>query len=114
VNPRWFGTRWGWNNGVPWAVNAGYWGGGFWGPFGMFTMAAGASFWNQTRFVQPGVGSPGWWLFQAYGLQPAMCGPQNLVYIYGPNDSVMCAYPNMYVLAGFYYVDPATLQLYVM
>jgi hypothetical protein len=57
---------------------------------------------------------PGWSLFQNYGLQPAPCGPQNLVYIYGPNNSVMCAFPNMYVPAGFYYVDPMTLQLFVM
>jgi hypothetical protein len=95
-------------------VNTGYWGGGFWGPFAFFTLAAGTALWNQTRFVEPGWGSPGWWLFQNYGLTPARCGPQNLVYIYGPNDSVMCAYPNMYVPPGFYYVDPGTLQLYVM
>jgi len=114
VNPRFGGSRWWWNRGNPWFVNNSYWGGGFWGPFGFFTLAAGVSFWNQTRFTQPGWGSPGWWLFQNYGLTPAQCGPQNLVYIYGPNDSVMCAFPNEYVLAGFYYVDPGTLQLYVM
>ncbi|MBV9333359.1 MAG: hypothetical protein JO146_05080 [Candidatus Eremiobacteraeota bacterium] len=114
VNPRFGGARWWWNRGNPWVVNTGYWGGGFWGPFAFFTLAAGAALWNQTRFVEPGWGSPGWWLFQNYGLTPARCGPQNLVYIYGPNDSVMCAYPNMYVPPGFYYVDPGTLQLYVM
>jgi hypothetical protein len=114
INPRFGGNRWWWNQGAPWYVNSGYWGGGFWGPFGLFTLAVGASLWDQTRFVEPGWGSPGWWLFQTYGLVPARCGPQNLVYIYGPNDSVMCAYPNEYVLAGFYYVDPGTLQLYVM
>jgi hypothetical protein len=53
-------------------------------------------------------------VFQNYGLQPAPCGPQNLVYVYGPNNSVMCALPNMYVPAGFYWVDPASLQLFVM
>jgi hypothetical protein len=114
VNPRFGGNRWWWNHGAPWYVNNGYWGGGFWGSFGPFTLAIGTSIWNQTRFVEPGWGSPGWWLFQNYGLTPARCGPQNLVYIYGPNDSVMCAHPNEYVLAGFYYVDPGTLQLYVM
>jgi hypothetical protein len=114
VNPRFNPNRWGWNNGVQWSVRPNYWGGGFWGPFGLFTLAAGQALWTQTRFVEPAMGSPGWWLFQNYGLQPARCGPQNLVYIYGPNDGVMCAYPNMYVLPGFYYVDPATLQLHVM
>jgi hypothetical protein len=99
---------------VGWNASANYWGGGFWGPFALFTLAAGSSVWNQTRFFEPAVGSPGWWLFQNYGLVPARCGPQNLVYIYGPNDGVMCAFPNMYVPAGFYYVDPATLTLFVM
>lgn len=113
VNPR-PGGPWGWNRGVRWTPRPNYWGGGFWGPFGAFTIAAGAALWQQTRFTAPASGSPGWQLFQAYGLVPARCGPQNLVYIYGPNDGVMCAYPNMYVQAGFYYVDPATLQLYVM
>jgi len=114
VNPRFYGTRWAWNHGVPWYVNSGYWGGGFWGPFGAFTLAIGAPLWNQTRYFEPAWGSPGWWLYQNYGLTPARCGPHNLVYIFGPNDSVMCAYPNEYVFAGFYYVDPGTLQLYVM
>jgi hypothetical protein len=114
VNPRAWGSRWAWNNGVAWNARPSYWGGGFWGPFGLFTLAAGQALWTQTRHISPGPGSPGWFLFQNYGLQPATCGPQNLVYIYGPNDSVMCAFPNEYVLAGFYYVDPATLQLYVM
>jgi hypothetical protein len=114
LNPRPIGGPWGWNRGVRWAPRPNYWGGGFWGPFGPFSLAAGAALWQQTRFTAPASGSPGWQLFQAYGLQPARCGPQNLVYIYGPNDGVMCAYPNMYVQAGFYYVDPQTLQLYVM
>jgi hypothetical protein len=114
LNPRAIGRPWGWNSGVRWTPRANYWGGGFWGPFGPFTLAAGAALWQQTRFTAPASGSPGWQLFQAYGLVPARCGPQNLVYIYGPNDGVMCAYPNMYVQAGFYYVDPETLQLFVM
>lgn len=113
VNPR-FTRNWGWNNGVVWTARPNYWGGGFWGPLAFFTMAAGQALWTQTRHVEPAWGSPGWFLFQNYGLTPARCGPQNLVYIYGPNDGVMCAYPNMYVLPGFYYVDPMTLQLFVM
>jgi hypothetical protein len=112
VNPRPIGPNWGWNAGRPWVANPGFWGGGFWGSLAAFTVAG--AIWNQTRHTSPMVGSPGWVLFQNYGLTPARCGPQNLVYIYGPNNSVMCAYPNMYVLAGFYYVDPATLQLFVM
>jgi hypothetical protein len=114
VNPRAFPNAWGWNRGLRWNSNTNYWGGGFWGPFAPFGLAAGAAIWNQTRFFEPAAGSPGWWLFQNYGLVPARCGPQNLVYIYGPNDGVMCAFPNMYVPAGFYYVDPATLTLFVM
>jgi hypothetical protein len=114
VNPRFMGRPWGWNNGVQWFARPNYWGGGFWGPFAFFTLAAGQAIWAQNRFNQPALGSPGWWLFQNYGLVPTACGPHNLVYIFGPNDSVMCAFPNEYVLAGWYYVDPATLQLFVM
>jgi hypothetical protein len=114
VNPRAWPSRWAWNNGVAWVPQRAFWGGGFWGSFGPFTLAAGQAFWTQNRFTSPAVGSPGWFLFQNYGLVAAPCGPQNLVYIYGPNDSVMCAFPNMYVQAGFYYVDPGTLQLFVM
>jgi hypothetical protein len=68
----------------------------------------------QTRHVAPTINSPGWQLFQNYGLRPALCGPQNLVYVYGPESGVMCAIPNQYVRAGFYYVDPETLQLLVL
>jgi hypothetical protein len=93
-------------------ANPRFWGGGFWGSFGPFTLSG--AIWNQTRFTSPSAGSPGWMVFQNYGLQPAPCGPQNLVYVYGPNNSVMCALPNMYVPAGFYWVDPASLQLFVM
>ncbi|MGB9651519.1 MAG: hypothetical protein WCB01_06920, partial [Candidatus Cybelea sp.] len=114
VNPRAWGYRWAWNNGAAWVAHPAYWGGGFWGPFGLFTLAVGQGLWSQNRYVGPAPGSPGWYLFSNYGLQPAACGPQNLVYIYGPNDSVMCAYPNEYVLAGFYYIDPGTLELLVM
>lgn len=114
ANPRPYAYNWAWNNGAQWSPRGNYWGGGFWGPFALFSLAAGQALWAQNRYASPGYGSPGWYLFQNYGLQPAACGPQNLVYIYGPNNGVMCAYPNEYVLAGFYYVDPATLQLFVM
>jgi hypothetical protein len=80
----------------------------------IFTLALGQALWSQNRYATPHYGSPGWYLYENYGLQPAACGHQNLVYIYGPNNSVMCAYPNQYVFAGAYYVDPATLQLLVM
>ncbi len=113
VNPRpWGGANWAWNAGRPWTANASFWGGGFWGAFAGAALTT--AIWNQTRFTSPAVGSPGWALFQNYGLTPTRCGPQNLVYIYGPNNSVMCAFPNRYVPAGFYSVDPVTLQLFVM
>lgn len=114
VNPRAYAGYWGWNNGMRWSASSNYWGGGFWGPFSLFTFAVGQALWNQNRYVEPGIGSPGWYLFQNYGLEPARCGRHDLVYIYGPNNGVMCAYPNEYVLVGFYYVDPATLELFVM
>jgi hypothetical protein len=114
VNPRPYAYNWGWNNGNQWYPHNQYWGGGFWGPFSIFALTAGQALWSQNRYASPAYSSPGWYLFQNYGLQYTQCGRQNLVYIYGPNNSVMCAYPNEYVLAGAYYVDPATLQLLVM
>jgi hypothetical protein len=114
VNPRPYNGNWGWNNGNPWTARPTYWGGGFWGAFSLFSLAAGAAIWSQNRYTTPSVGAPGYYLFENYGLQAAPCGRQNLVYIYGPNNSVMCAYPNQYVQTGTYYVDPVTLQLLVM
>jgi hypothetical protein len=114
VNPRPYPYNWGWNGGNQWYPQTNYWGGGFWGPLTVFSLLAGQAVWNQNRYTSPSYASPGWYVFQNYGLQSTSCGRQNLVYIYGPNNGVMCAYPNEYVVGGAYYVDPATLQLYVM
>lgn len=114
VNPRPYASNWAWNGGYQWYPQTNYWGGGFWGPFAAVSLMAGQAIWNQNRYVQPSYAYPGWYMYQNYGLQPVACGPQNLVYIYGPNNGVMCAYPNQYVMGGVYYVDPASLQLYVM
>ena len=114
VNPRPYASNWAWNGGYQWYPQTNYWGGGFWGPFATFSLLAGQALWNQNRYSAPSYAYPGWYLYQNYGLQPVACGPQNLVYIYGPNNGVMCAYPNQYVMGGVYYVDPASLQLYVM
>ena len=114
VNPRPYASNWAWNGGYQWYPQTNYWGGGFWGPFAAFSLLAGQAIWNQNRYTAPSYAYPGWYLYQNYGLQPVACGPQNLVYIYGPNNGVMCAYPNQYVMGGVYYVDPGSLQLYVM
>ncbi len=114
VNPRPYAYNWGWNGGSQWYPQTNYWGGGFWGPFAVFSLLAGQAMWNQNRYTAPSYAYPGWYVFQNYGLQSTPCGRQNLVYIYGPNNGVMCAYPNEYVVSGAYYVDPASLQLYVM
>jgi hypothetical protein len=55
--------------------------------------------------------SPGAELLQNYGLQQTECGPPNLVVIWGPDNSVICAYPNDLVGAGNYELDPTTLTI---
>jgi hypothetical protein len=114
VSPRLWPGSFGWNWNRPWVAQPGFWGGGFWGPFSLFSMIAGAGIWGQTRYTMPAFGSPGSILFENYGLYAAACGPHNLVYVYGPNNSVMCAWPNQYVPPGAYFVDMETLQLVVM
>ncbi|MFY9663523.1 MAG: hypothetical protein WAK19_03635 [Candidatus Cybelea sp.] len=42
---------------------------------------------------------------------PTSCVPPNLVVIWGPDDSVICAYPNNLVAPGNYKRDPATLTI---
>jgi len=39
------------------------------------------------------------------------CGPPNLVVILGPDNSVICAYPNNLVAPGEYSLDPSTLTI---
>jgi hypothetical protein len=55
--------------------------------------------------------SPGAQLLSDYGLMQTPCGPRDLVVIWGPDNSVICAYPNGLVGAGNYELDPATLTL---
>jgi hypothetical protein len=119
VNPVYRGgAAWGWNRGVVWAPAGYYWGGGFWGAFaiGAATAAIWGSYYNSvTRTtitsyqVQPS--SPGATLLSNYQLTQVQCGPSNLVVIYGPNDSLICATPNSLVAAGTYTVDSSNLSL---
>jgi hypothetical protein len=55
--------------------------------------------------------SPGYDLLADYGLTQTPCGNSNLVVIWGPNGSVICAYPDGSVGAGEYEVDPSSLTL---
>jgi hypothetical protein len=94
---------WGWNGDTAWVGFDGYWGNGFWGPLAYGLDAAAYIVAN---------GSPGAKLLQAYDLRQTPCGPPDLVEIFGPDGSEVCAYPNALVAPGQYYVDPATLTLY--
>ncbi len=94
---------WGWNGGNAWLGYDGYWGDGFWGPL---AYGLGAASYVVTA------GSPGAQLLQAYELTQTPCGPPNLVEIYGPDGSEICAFPNALVAPGQYYIDPDTLTLY--
>ncbi len=106
---------WGWNAGYPWYPVPTYWGGGFWGPYGY---GAGFAFGyyvaennqkQESYQVQPD--SAGAKLLSSYQLTQTPCGPPNLVVIFGPNNSVICAKPNDKVAAGNYSVDPSTLSI---
>jgi len=101
-NPRNWTRPWQWNNGIVWAPAPLYWGGGFWGPFA-FGLALGA------YIAEPD--TPGYTLLENYGLTQTPCGPPNLVVIFGPDGSEICAYPNNLVAPGEYSVDPTTLTL---
>ncbi|MGC9992234.1 MAG: hypothetical protein ABSD52_07565 [Candidatus Cybelea sp.] len=116
-NPRRWGG-WGWNHHVIWYPVPYYWGGGFWGPW--VTGVTGAPLfgsivdYNDYQIFpsyQAGPSSPGAQLLVDYGLTQTECGPPNLVVIWGPNNSVICAYPNDLVSPGNYELDPATLTL---
>ena len=117
-NPhRW--PRWGWNHGVYWYPAPIYWGGGFWGPFAFSGLTAGFLFGSivdyQDQVIYPSYqiasASPGAELLQNYGLTQTECGPPNLVVIWGPDNSVICAFPNNLVAPGNYELDPATLTI---
>lgn len=94
---------WSWNGDVAWIGFDGYWGNGFWGPLA-YGLSASAYLVAQ--------GSPGAKLLQAYELTQTPCGPPDLVEIFGPDGSEICAFPNALVAPGQYYVDPDTLTLY--
>lgn len=111
------GPAWGWNRGVVWAPAPYYWGGGFWGPFavGVASVAIMGSIVaanNQTYVsYQAQPDSPGAQVLAAYQLQQVPCGPPDLVVIYGPDNSVICANPNNLVAPGVYDLDPSTLTI---
>ncbi|MBV8491017.1 MAG: hypothetical protein JO199_10865 [Candidatus Eremiobacteraeota bacterium] len=116
------GGAWGWNGGVAWAPAPYYWGGGFWGAMaiGVTSAAVSAAVYgsivnSQTNTtytsykVEPS--SPGAQMLVDYQLTQVQCGPPNLVVIYGPSNSVICANPNALVAAGNYNLNTETLTL---
>jgi hypothetical protein len=109
-------TAWGWNHGVAWAPAPAYWGGGFWGAMAIGVTSAavfGAVVNSGTTYnsyqVQPN--SPGATFLSNYQLTQTQCGPPNLVVVYGPSNSVICANPNNLVSAGQYNLDTTTLSI---
>ena len=122
VNPRYNGRgSWGWYGGRPWYGDYNYWGGGFWGGFavGAFTTAVtgaiiNSSNDNDTNYVVIEKDTPGYTLFSSYNLVQVQCNTsEDLVFIYGPQDTLMCATPNTYVSSGYYDVDQENLVLVV-
>jgi hypothetical protein len=116
-NPVFRGPAWGWNRGNVWAPQVGYWGGGFWGGFAIGSgLFFGSLVDNGVTYnsYQINDDSPGATLLENYHLQQTQCGPPDLVEIYGPDNSVICAYPNDIVDAGEYTLDPSTLTIVSM
>jgi hypothetical protein len=119
ANPRHWGGAWNWNRGMTWQPAPTYWGGGFWGPFAVAALADAVLFGaindDQNHVTYPSYqveqDSPGAQLLENYGLAQAPCGPDNLVVIWGPDNGVICAYPNDLVAPGDYELDPTTLTL---
>lgn len=56
-------------------------------------------------------GTPGATFLTTYQLTQTQCGPPNLVVVYGPENSVICAQPNSNVGEGSYRLDTVTLDL---
>jgi hypothetical protein len=110
---------WGWNAGIAWRPVPLYWGGGFWGAFALASLADSPYYGSiddeQAQIEYPSyeveADSPGAELLSDYGLQQTPCGPPNLVVIWGPDDSLICAYPNASVAPGEYEVDPSKFTL---
>jgi hypothetical protein len=109
---------WGWNYGYPWYPAPYYWGGGFWGAYSV-GVVVGADYGevtdeeNHTTYNSYEVSdeSPGAKLLSSYSLTQEQCGKPNLVVIYGPSNSVICALPNNLVAAGNYSVDEQNLTI---
>lgn len=120
-NPVYAGGAYGWNGGVAWAPAPYYWGGGFWGAMAIGVTSAavfGAIVDDDTHTtynsyeVQPN--TPGSTFMSSYGLVQVKCGAPNLVVVYGPEKSVICANPNDKVPAGEYQLNSETLALTAM
>jgi hypothetical protein len=118
VNPYYYrGPAWGWNRGVIWYPAATYWGGGFWGALAIGVAAAavfGAIVSSDQQTItsyQVAPDSPGATLLINFQLQQVPCGPPNLVVIFGPDNSVICANPNNLVAPGEYDLDAQQLSL---
>ena len=116
VNPGYRGPAWGWNSGYVWAPYPSYWGGGFWGPFalGALTGVVINSALNEPApppYYQVAADSPGAQLLANYELTQTPCGPPDLVVMYGPDGSVICAFPNNLVGPGNYNINYSNLTL---
>ena len=118
-NPMYYGyPAYGWNAGVAWYPAPIYYGGAFWGAYavGAATAIAYGSVVAANNVTitsyQVVPQSPGAKLLTSYKVPTQTeCGPPNLVVIYGPNNSAICAKPNQLVAAGHYSIDTATLTL---
>lgn len=115
------GPNYGWNGGVVWAPVPYYWGGGFWGPWawGMTSVYVYGEVHDEENDVtynsyQVQPGTPGQTFLESYKLVQVKCGPPDLVVVYGPENSVICANPNEYVGVGEYQLDTASLSLISM
>jgi hypothetical protein len=101
-NPVRRGQRpWTWNHGIAWYAAPTYWGGGFWGPYAL----------DEPSYVPITPDSPGATLLENYQLTQTPCGQPDLVVLYGPDDSVICTFPNDIVAPGYYDVDWSNLML---
>jgi hypothetical protein len=111
---------WWWNDGRRWHSDDNYWGGGFWGNFlaSMVTLGLTSAIINADNsndapnYVVIKENSPGYYLFNNYGLTQVECDTsEDLVFIYGPQNSLICAFPNDNVPAGNYDVNQEGLLL---
>jgi hypothetical protein len=119
LNPRAPDRDWEWSHGVVWHPAPAYWGGGFWGAFALADLGGaviyGAVEDPQNEIYYPSyqvdADTPGAEVLADYDLQQTQCGQPNLVVIWGPDNSVICALPNDSVDPNNYEIDPATLTL---